>query len=82
MTAAGKQREHKKFWEALTVLLLAAYLVCGVKIFRDYGASTDENNQIQAGHITWIAVCEFFGKPAPDFGNLPKLKDYYNRYYG
>ena len=82
MAATGKQQGQKKLWDVLTILLLAAYLVCGVKIFRDYGASSDEVNQIEAGHITWTAVCEFFGKPAPDFGSLPKLKDYYNRYYG
>ena len=76
------QNKSEKAWAWLTVLLLAGFLCCGFLIFRDYGASSDEKNQIEAGHITWTAICEFFGKPAPDFGNLPKLSEYYNRYYG
>lgn len=66
----------------LTVLLLVLFFISGILIFRNYGASSDEVNQIKAGHITWTAICDRFGRPAPDFGNLPKLKDYYNRYYG
>lgn len=66
----------------LTVLLLAGFLFCGIFIFRDYGTSSDEINQIEAGHIIWTAICEKLGRPAPDFGNLPKLNEYYNRYYG
>lgn len=62
--------------------MLAVYFLCGLFIFRDYGASSDEINQIEAGHITWTALCEKLGNPAPDFGNLPKLSEYYNRYYG
>ena len=66
----------------LTALLLVSFFIAGIRIFRDYGASSDELNQIQAGYITWRAICEKLGKPAPDFGYLPELKDYYNRYYG
>ncbi len=66
----------------MTLLLAAAYLLCGLKIHRDYGATPDEKNQIEAGHITWTAICERFGKAVPEFENLPKLEDYYNRYYG
>ncbi len=71
-----------KLFGALTVLLAAAYLICGLCIFRDYGATPDEVNQIEAGHITWTAVCEHFGRSVPQFERLPKLENYYNRYYG
>lgn len=74
--------ENKTLFKLLILLLLAAYLFSGIVIFRNYGAASDEINQIEAGHITWAALCERFGKEPPDFGNLPKLKDYYNRYYG
>lgn len=70
------------FFKSLSFLLLIVYLVCGIFIFRDYGASSDEYNQIEAGHITWAAICEKLGKETPEFRNLPKLTDYYNRYYG
>lgn len=70
------------FFKSLSFLLLIVYLVCGIFIFRDYGASSDEYNQIEAGHITWAAICEKLGKETPEFKNLPKLTDYYNRYYG
>ena len=82
MNTAPIHEKLQKTWQWLTVFLLAAFLCCGVLIFRDYGASADEINQIEAGHITWTAICEQFGKEAENFRNLPKLKDYYNRYYG
>ena len=73
----------KNSFRFLTSILLFSFLFCGIKIFRDYGASSDEVNQIEAGHITWAAISEKIGEPVPDsFSNLPKLKDYYNRYYG
>lgn len=72
----------ENIYKILILLLLAAFLCAGIMIFRDYGAASDEINQIEAGHITWTAFCERFGKEPPVFGNLPKLKDYYNRYYG
>ena len=77
-----KRNTKEIIWGCLTVILLTVFLYSGLKGFRDYGASSDEINQIEAGHITWAAVCEQLGKEPPDFGNLPKLKDYYNRYYG
>ena len=77
-----KPRKTGTLYTWLTILLLAVFFIFGIRIFRDYGASSDEVNQIKAGHITWTAICEKLGKPAPDFGDLPKLKDYYNRYYG
>lgn len=70
------------FYRFLTITLMAAFLLCGILVFRDYGASSDEINQIQAGHITWNAVLEKLGLPGVNFGGLPDLKDYYNRYYG
>ena len=64
-------------------MILVVFFACGIILFRDYGASSDEINQIEAGHITWAAICENFGKPVPDsFANLPSLQEYYNRYYG
>ena len=77
-----KPMKTGNIYKWMTVLLLVLFFCSGIRIFRDYGASSDEINQIRAGHITWTAICERIGKPAPDFGNLPKLKDYYNRYYG
>lgn len=77
-----QQKPNQRLYLCLTILLLTGFLICGICIFRDYGAASDEINQIEAGHITWAALCERFGKEPPDFGNLPKLKDYYNRYYG
>lgn len=73
---------YQVLFRILIILLLFAYLFTGLKIFRDYGATPDERNQIEAGHITWTAICEHFGKSAPQFDNLPKLENYYNRYYG
>ncbi len=73
---------YGKLFGVLTILLAVAYLFCGLKIFRDYGATPDEINQIEAGHITWTAICERFGKTVPEFQDLPKLEVYYNRYYG
>lgn len=67
----------------MIIIIFIVFFLCGIHIFRDYGASSDEINQIEAGHITWAAICEHFGKPVPDsFANLPSLQDYYNRYYG
>ncbi len=77
-----KRNTNEIIWSCLTAILLMVFLYSGITIFRDYGASSDEINQIEAGHITWAAICEQFGKEPPDFGNLPKLRDYYNRYYG
>ncbi len=77
-----RTEKEKTLFKALTAFLLAAFLFSGLMTFRDYGAASDEINQIEAGHITWAAICERLGKEPPDFGNLPKLKDYYNRYYG
>ncbi|MBQ6519179.1 MAG: hypothetical protein IJI14_10685 [Anaerolineaceae bacterium] len=82
MSFAKKKITTETNLKILTLFLLAGFLFCGLRIFRDYGAASDEINQIEAGHITWNALCEHFGKEAPDFGNLPKLSEYYNRYYG
>ena len=82
MTSHRYNPQNHFLYQLLTILLLTGLLLSGLRIFRDYGAASDEINQIEAGHITWAALCERFGKDAPDFGNLPKLKDYYNRYYG
>lgn len=72
-----------RLYRWLTVLLLAAFFICGLRIFRDYGASSDEINQIEAGHIIWATICEKLGEPVPSgFEKLPKIQDYYNRYYG
>ena len=72
----------EKIFSFLILLLLAVFLVSGLKLFRDYGASTDEINQIEAGHITWKAILRTFGKETPKFDDLPDLASYYNRYYG
>ncbi|MBQ6503444.1 MAG: discoidin domain-containing protein [Flexilinea sp.] len=77
-----KRNTNEIIWRFLTAVFLMVFLYNGIITFRDYGAASDEINQIEAGHITWTAVCERLGKEPPDFGNLPKLKDYYNRYYG
>ena len=65
----------------LIPLFLAVYLLCGLRICSDYGATSDERNQIKAGHITWDAIAGLFGAE-PVFKDLPKLKEYNNRFYG
>ena len=83
MNFAKPKTNMEKRYGWLTVLLLAAFFICGLRIFRDYGASSDEINQIEAGHIIWTTICEKLGKPIPaGFEKLPKIQDYYNRYYG
>lgn len=79
---SDNNRRKETIWKGLIILLLAGFLCCGLLTFRDYGASSDERNQITAGHITWKAICTHFGKAAPAFDGLPDVKDYYNRYYG
>lgn len=81
MQKSGRINEQQ-IWKLLTILLLAGFLFTGFLIFRDYGASSDEINQIEAGHIIWREICEKLGQSTPDFAGLPRLNDYYNRYYG
>ena len=50
--------QQEKIAAILIVLLLTAFLGSGLMLFKDYGASTDEINQIEAGHITWKALCK------------------------
>ena len=82
MSAAEAKNYANQIWKYLTAFLLAGFFLCGLFLFRNYGTSSDEINQIEAGHIIWTTICEKLGKPSPDFGNLPKLEEYYNRYYG
>ena len=64
------------------VLILAVYLVVGLRIFRDYGASADEHIQIEGGHVMWNFLNgKLFGKE-PVFPELPPLDSFQNRYYG
>ena len=82
MDSAKRKINLQTICGGLVVLLLAAFFFWGLRIFRDYGASSDEINQIEAGHIIWNTICERLGRGVHDFGELPKLEDYYNRYYG
>ena len=65
------------------IIILAAFLLIGLSIFRNYGSSNDELNQVEAGHITWKFLCQKFGVPVPkEISEAPELQEYFNRYYG
>ena len=55
----------------------------GLAVYRDYGVSTDEPNQIEAGHVIWKFLCERFQQEVPEkIKDAPELKSYRNRFYG
>jgi hypothetical protein len=67
----------------VSLIILAAFLLIGLSIFRDYGSSNDELNQVEAGHITWKFLYQKFGVPVPEsISGAPELQEYFNRYYG
>ncbi len=67
----------------LTILALAVFFICGLRIFRDFGATPDEMIQVDGGHIYWRTLMRRLHRPYPaDFDKLPELGDYVNRYYG
>ena len=63
--------------------ILTIFLVFGLLIFRDYGACTDDVNQIEGGHVIWKFLCQKFNQPIPaSIADSPDLENYYNRFYG
>ena len=64
-------------------MALALFFVCGLRIFRDYGATPDEMIQVDGGHIFWRTLMRGLHRPYPAaFDELPELENYVNRYYG
>lgn len=67
----------------IPAVILLVFLVVGLLVFRDYGASADEHSQIDAGHIIWKFLCEKLGRPVPGpIADAPELLTYKNSYYG
>lgn len=65
------------------ILILCVFLIAGLIIYADYGASADEHIQIEGAHLTWREIMRTLGLPYPkDFDDLGNLNDFQNRYYG
>ncbi len=76
-------RNTKKTAAILSIIILALFFMIGLHIYRDYGASNDELNQIEAGHVIWKFLCRRFGLSVPEaISDAPELHEYFNRYYG
>ena len=76
-----KVNRHR-FGILFLILFLLCLLIIGICVFDNYGATPDEINQIEAGHITFQFLSDTFGGTTDYFPDLPDLPDYYNRYYG
>lgn len=66
----------------LPLILLTIFFLTGIFTFRDFPASVDETNQIDAGHILWDRIGTGLLNREKRFENLPDLEKYFNRYYG
>ena len=63
--------------------LLFLFFIIGILIYQDFGVSTDEKNQVDAGHIIWKYLCQKTGREVPEpIRDVQDLYQYYNRYYG
>lgn len=72
----------KKFkWIPFAILLV--FLIIGLLHYRDFGVSSDEPAQIEAGHIVWKYICQKLGLEVPkSIDYAQSLLTYKNRYYG
>ena len=67
----------------IPILILTAFLIAGLCIYNDYGASADEHIQIEGEHILWRELMnKFHLSYPPEFDDLPELGKFQNRYYG
>ncbi|MBQ6519221.1 MAG: hypothetical protein IJI14_10900 [Anaerolineaceae bacterium] len=67
----------------IPIVLLLAVFAIGLILSLDFNVSTDEQNQVEAGHVIWKYLCQKTGIPIPDpIKQVPELYTYYNRYYG
>lgn len=71
----------KRYWYPAIVLIV--FLIAGLILIRDYGASADEHVQIEGGHVMWRYLCLKLHREVPDaLKNEPDLHDFKNSYYG
>lgn len=72
--------KQKKY---LPILILAAFLVVGLMVYKDYGPSADEHIVIDSGHVVWKYICEKLHRPVPEqFADLPEIHEFKNSFYG
>lgn len=65
------------------ILILLVFLIAGLVLIRDYGASADEHIQIDGGHVVWRYLCMKFHQNVPEpLKDLPDIHEFKNGYYG
>ena len=65
------------------LLVLLIFLISGLVLIRDYGASADEHIQIETGHMLWKYLCLKFHREVPSaIANVPELYGSQNGFYG
>lgn len=65
------------------VIVLLIFLIAGLILIKDYGASADEHIQIETGHMLWKYLCQKFHRNVPTaLKDAPELYGSQNGFYG